>query len=181
MEDVSPRPIPFDFLVDFAQGDYEALIAGADDEAVFLFYRKRRLPPGLLKSVARGMLPRKRGRLIYVSSAAAERPAPGQGFYAAAKLASEALYRNSGLNREGGTGNNDRNPPARVLRRRPGARPFWRRTGEYLRQVPIGRALAADGGRGGRSVPPFRRGSGHQAEGLTMDGGLASGKRESVI
>jgi len=43
------------------------------------------------------MLKKRRGRLIYISSSAAERPNPGQGFYAAAKLASEALYRNMGL------------------------------------------------------------------------------------
>ena len=43
------------------------------------------------------MLSRRRGRMVYVSSTAAGRPNPGQGFYAAAKLACEALYRNLGI------------------------------------------------------------------------------------
>lgn len=43
------------------------------------------------------MLARRRGRCLFISSAAADRPAPGQGFYAAAKLAGEALYRSLGL------------------------------------------------------------------------------------
>jgi 3-oxoacyl-[acyl-carrier protein] reductase len=43
------------------------------------------------------MVKKRKGRLIFISSTAALRPKPGQGFYAAAKLASEALYRNMGL------------------------------------------------------------------------------------
>ena len=43
------------------------------------------------------MLKKRKGRLVFISSAAAARPNPGQGFYAAPKLASEALYRNMGL------------------------------------------------------------------------------------
>jgi 3-oxoacyl-[acyl-carrier protein] reductase len=43
------------------------------------------------------MIKKRRGRFIFISSTAATRPNPGQGFYAAAKLASEALYRNIGL------------------------------------------------------------------------------------
>jgi 3-oxoacyl-[acyl-carrier protein] reductase len=35
--------------------------------------------------------------MIFISSAAVEKPNPGQGFYAASKLAAEALYRNAGL------------------------------------------------------------------------------------
>jgi len=43
------------------------------------------------------MLKKRKGRLVFISSTAAVRSNPGQGFYAAAKLASEALYRNMGL------------------------------------------------------------------------------------
>ena len=39
------------------------------------------------------MLARRFGRCVFVSSSAAECPAEGQGYYAAAKLAGEALYR----------------------------------------------------------------------------------------
>ena len=46
---------------------------------------------------SRVMLQKKRGRLVFISSIAAVNPNPGQGFYAASKLASEALYRNIGL------------------------------------------------------------------------------------
>ncbi len=43
------------------------------------------------------MLKKRKGRLVFISSTAARRSNPGQGFYAAAKLASEALYRNMGI------------------------------------------------------------------------------------
>jgi len=43
------------------------------------------------------MLRKRKVRMVFISSAAAEKPNLGQGFYAASKLAVEALYRNLGL------------------------------------------------------------------------------------
>ena len=86
------------FLVDFAQGNYESLIAGADEDIVYGYFMENiSFRAEVLKRVGRAMLKKRKGRLVYISSAAASRPNPGQGFYAAAKLASEALYRNMGL------------------------------------------------------------------------------------
>jgi len=87
-----------DFMIDFAQGNFESLIAAADAEYVYSYFAENvSFRSEIVKRVARIMMKKKRGRLIYISSAAAKRPNPGQGFYAAAKLASEAIYKNLGL------------------------------------------------------------------------------------
>lgn len=87
-----------DFLVDFAQSDYESLVASASDTAVINYFNANISFRALaVKRVSRDMLKQKRGRLIFISSLAANRPNPGQGFYAAAKLASEAVYKNIGI------------------------------------------------------------------------------------
>lgn len=87
-----------DYLVDFAQGDYESLVASADDDAVRTYFNDNITFRALaVKRISRAMLRQKKGKLIFISSIAAKRPNPGQGFYAAAKLASEALYKNTGL------------------------------------------------------------------------------------
>ncbi len=87
-----------DYLVDFAQGDYEELVAAADQGQVARYMEggitNRAL---MLKKASRLMMRNRRGRLVFVSSTAAGRPNPGQGFYAAAKLAAEALYKNLAL------------------------------------------------------------------------------------
>lgn len=88
----------FDYMVDFAQGDYESLISASDESRVYQYFSENiSFRAALLKNLTRVMLRKKKGRLIFISSSAAKRPNPGQGFYAAAKLASEALYRNLGL------------------------------------------------------------------------------------
>jgi 3-oxoacyl-[acyl-carrier protein] reductase len=87
-----------DFLVDFAQGNYESLVASADEDTVERYFAENiSFRAAVLKAAGRMMIKKRRGRLIFISSTAAQRPNPGQGFYAAAKLASEALYRNMGL------------------------------------------------------------------------------------
>lgn len=87
-----------DYLVDFAQGDFESLIGSAPPGSLHPFFSENvSTRAEVLKSAARTMLQKKHGRLIYISSVAALRTNPGQGFYAAAKLASEALYRNLGI------------------------------------------------------------------------------------
>ncbi|HYA15178.1 MAG TPA: SDR family oxidoreductase [Syntrophales bacterium] len=87
-----------DFVIDFAQENYESLIAQADGDIVFRYFNKNvSMRAEVLKMAGRIMLKKRKGRLVFISSTAAAKPNPGQGFYAAAKLASEALYRNMGL------------------------------------------------------------------------------------
>ena len=87
-----------DFMVDFAQGNFESLVAAADAERVYSYFAENvSFRAEVVKRVARIMMKNKRGRLIYISSSAAKRQNPGQGFYAAAKLASEAIYKNLGI------------------------------------------------------------------------------------
>ena len=171
----APADPAFDFMVDFAQGDYEALIAAADDGAVAAFFAENvSFRASLLKRTARGMLHRRKGRLVYISSAAAENPAPGQGFYAAAKLASEALYRSVAI--EMGA----RGITTVVLR--PGycdagrGRAFLERSGEGLGRVPIGRAITAEEIAETILFLLSDGAAGINGTVITMDGGLASGK-----
>jgi 3-oxoacyl-[acyl-carrier protein] reductase len=87
-----------DYLVDLAQADHEGLLAAAgksDAQTYFDAHVTGRLL--LLKAATRSMLARSFGRLLHVSSTAAALPAPGQGFYAAAKNAAESLYLSMGL------------------------------------------------------------------------------------
>ncbi len=87
-----------DYLVDFVQGDYENLVAAADPDKTGRYMAAHvAARADMLKRAARIMMHRRFGRLVFVSSAAAGRPNPGQGFYAAAKLAAEAMYKNLAL------------------------------------------------------------------------------------
>jgi len=83
-----------DCLIDFAQGNYESLVASADEDTVYRYFTENiSFRAEVLKAAGRIMIKKRRGRLSFISSTAALRPNPGPGFYAAAKLASEALYR----------------------------------------------------------------------------------------
>ncbi|MGD9209626.1 MAG: SDR family oxidoreductase [Desulfobacteraceae bacterium] len=85
-------------LVDFAHSDYECLVGNAkDDEISAYFATNITFRAMVLKRVARAMLAQRKGRMVLISSTAVKTSNPGQGFYAAAKLAAEALYRNTGL------------------------------------------------------------------------------------
>ncbi len=87
-----------DYMVDFAHTDYERLVASADPDASYKYFEENlAFRSALISRSARTMLKKKRGRMVYISSSAAISPNPGQGFYASAKLASEALYKNIGL------------------------------------------------------------------------------------
>lgn len=87
-----------DLLVDFAQGDFEDLIGSAHPDSIHSYFSENIASRAeLARAAARVMLRKKRGRMVFISSAAAARSNPGQGFYAAAKLASEAIYRNLGI------------------------------------------------------------------------------------
>ncbi|MBU1171384.1 MAG: SDR family oxidoreductase [Proteobacteria bacterium] len=87
-----------DYLVDFAQGDYETLVSSADTRKTDCFLEENiAFRAAFLKKTTRLMIKKKFGRLVFVSSGAAGRPNQGQGFYAASKLAAEALYKNIAL------------------------------------------------------------------------------------
>ena len=73
---------------------FESLIAGAAPEAIMEWAAVDiGLRARLVRAVGRSMLARRFGRCVFVSSSAAECPVEGQGYYASAKLAGEALYR----------------------------------------------------------------------------------------
>ena len=165
-----------DYLVDFVQGDFESLIASADEEDVYRYFTENvSFRAEIIKKVARVMLAKKMGRLVYVSSSAAARPNPGQGFYAAAKLASEALYRNLGLEL-GGRG-------ITTLTLRPGyidegrGSAFLKAHGrEALGRVPIKKALTAT--EVAETILFYLSDSarGFNATEISLDGGLTAGK-----
>ena len=165
-----------DFLVDLAQGDLEGLVASvAEEEFQPYFLQNISSRTEMLKRAARVFLRKRSGRLIFISSAAAERASAGQGFYAAAKLASEAIYRNLGLEL-GGRG-------ITTLTLRPGyidagrGRQYLQSRGkEALDRVPIRRALTEK--EVARSVVFFLSdiARGFNATQIVMDGGLTAGK-----
>ncbi|MGZ6240484.1 MAG: SDR family NAD(P)-dependent oxidoreductase [Syntrophales bacterium] len=164
------------FLVDFAQGHYESLIAGADEDSVYSYFMENiSFRAEILKRAGRAMLKKRKGRLVFISSAAAARPNPGQGFYAAAKLASEALYRNMGLEL------GERGVTSVILR------PGYVEAGRgriYLQQeerkilevVPIKRALTSEEIAQTILFLLSDSATGINATEISMDGGLTSGK-----
>lgn len=85
-------------FVDMLHSRFECLLAGADPADIDLWAaRDIAFRARLLRAISRSMLAERDGRCVFVSSSAAERAAPGQGYYAAAKLAGEALYRAVGV------------------------------------------------------------------------------------
>lgn len=165
-----------DYLIDFVQGDFEGLIASVNEDDVYRYFSENiSVRAEIIKNTARIMLQKRRGRLIYISSSAAINPNPGQGFYAAAKLASEALYRNLGLEL-GGRG-------ITTVTLRPG----------YVNEGR-GRAFLDDRGKGAVEKVPIKRplsaaevaetilfylsdsAGGFNATEISMDGGLTAGK-----
>ncbi len=165
-----------DFCVDFAQEDFESLIAAADEAQVYQYFTNNvSFRAELLKKVARIMVRRKYGRFVFISSAAAAKPNPGQGFYAAAKLASEALYRNLGIEL-GGKG-------ITTVMLRPGYIQVGRgktyldnHGGEALRLVPGGKFLTTGDVAETILFLLSTSAAGFNATELNMDGGLTTGK-----
>lgn len=85
-----------DYVLDLAHGHLEDFMASTTDaEHYFTAHVTRRQQ--LVRLVARDMLKRRFGRLVFASSTAAALPAPGQGFYSAAKGAAEAIYTSLGI------------------------------------------------------------------------------------
>lgn len=84
-------------VLDLRHSRAEALLAGMTPEAIERWAGEDiALRARLLRALTRAMLARRSGRCVFVSSSAALRPSPGQGWYAAAKLAGEALFRSAG-------------------------------------------------------------------------------------
>jgi 3-oxoacyl-[acyl-carrier protein] reductase len=110
-----------------------------------------------------------------VSSSAAYRPNPGQGFYAASKLASEALYRNLGLEL------GEHGVTAVILR--PGYIDAGRgkkymqgKGGDILRMVPIKRVLNTAEVAETILFLLSDSAAGFNATEISLDGGLTAGK-----
>jgi 3-oxoacyl-[acyl-carrier protein] reductase len=165
-----------DFMVDFAQGNYESLIASADEDCVYRYFTENiSFRAESLKMAGRIMLKKRKGRLVFISSTAAQRPNPGQGFYAAAKLASEALYRNMGLEM------GERGVTTVILRpgyvdAGRGSIYIQRQGGKTLETVPIKRAITRDEIAQTILFLLSDSAAGINATELSMDGGLTSGK-----
>lgn len=171
-----PWPGQIDYLVDFAQDDLEGLVAAADSARVRRsFDAQISGRAALLQQVSRRMLGRKSGRMLFVSSTAAASPNPGQGFYAAAKCASEALYRNLGLELAA------RGVTTVILR--PGyidtgrGRRYIRDKGPLAQErIPLGRPLTSTEVVQTIMFLLSDCARGFNATVLTMDGGLTAGK-----
>jgi len=165
-----------DFVVDFVQGDFEGYVAAADEARVYQYFNDNvSFRAELLKKVARIMVKRKKGRFVFISSVAAGRTNPGQGFYAAAKLASEALYRNLGLElgRKGITAVTLRPGYIRAGR----GKAYLEAHGEEaLRLVPTGRFLTESEVAETILFLLSESAGGFNATELTMDGGLTACK-----
>ena len=165
-----------DFLVDFAQGDFESYIASADENGIHRYFAENiSFRAEILKRASRAMLKKKMGRLIFVSSSAADRPNPGQGFYAAAKLASEALYKNLGLELGGRGITTVTLRPGYVDAGR-GEKYLQTREKEILSMVPIKRALTQKEVAETILFLLSDSAAGFNAAEIPLDGGLTAGK-----
>lgn len=165
-----------DYAVDFAHGDLECLIGSANPDEIHRYFSENvSTRAELLRMAARIMLKRKRGRMVFISSSAALKPNPGQGFYAGAKLASEAIYRNLGLELAGRGVTTVTLRPGYIHAGR-GRKYLEAREAEALRAIPLGRALTC--GEVAQAVL-FLLSDGawaFNATEISMDGGLTAGK-----
>lgn len=166
-----------DYLVDFAQGDLESLIGSANPEDIQRYFSENiSFRAEVLKRAARIMLKKRRGRMIFISSSAACRPNPGQGFYAAAKLASEALYRNLGLEL-GSRGITTMSLRPGYIDSGRGKKYLEAHRLEAMKLVPTGKPLSREGVAEAILFFLSDSGSGFNATEVSMDGGLTAGKR----
>jgi 3-oxoacyl-[acyl-carrier protein] reductase len=164
------------FLVDLAHGDLEGLVAAVDVSAADDFFRGQiAARAAVIQQVARAMLSRRQGRMVFISSTAAVRSHPGQGFYAAAKQAAEALYRSLGLELAGRGITTVTLRPGYVDAGR-GRRYLARNGSQALSRVPLGRALTPAEVAHAVMFLLCDAAVGFNATELTMDGGLSAGK-----
>ena len=166
----------FDYLIDFAQGNFEDLIASADNKRAGSFLNENIIfRAKMLKIVSRIMLKQKRGRLVFISSTAAKSPNLGQGFYSAVKLAGEALYKNIGIEfgKKGITTISLRLGYVNAGR---GEKYLINNGKEILKRIPVRMALLPS--EVAETIMFFLSESarGFNATEIVMDGGLTSGK-----
>jgi 3-oxoacyl-[acyl-carrier protein] reductase len=165
-----------DYLVDLAHGDLEGLVAAVDGSVLAEYFDAQiSARAAVIQQVARAMLSRRKGRMVYISSTAAGRPHPGQGFYAAAKQAAEALYRNLGLELAGRGITTVTLRPGFVDTGR-GQRYLENNARQVLAKVPLGRALTLAEVVHAIMFLLCDEAAGFNATALTMDGGLSAGK-----
>ncbi len=163
-----------DYLVDFAQQNLEGLVASVDSDVMRAYLETNVAGRAeVIRRVSRSMLAGRFGRMVHVSSIAAERLNPGQGFYAASKLAAEALYKSTGveLAARGIT----------TVSLRPGYVDSGRGR-DYLdahaglEKVPLGRSLSSQEVADTILFLLCDSAAGINAATVTMDGGLAAAK-----
>ena len=165
-----------DYMIDFVHENFESLIASADVDRIYSYFAENvSFRAEIVKRVARIMMKNKRGRLIYISSSAATRPNPGQGFYAAAKLASEAIYKNLGLEL-GGHGITTITLRLGYIDSGRGKRFIRSHTHEVFNKIPIKRALTKKEVAETILFYLSDSAAGFNATEISMDGGLTAGK-----
>lgn len=168
--------LEIDYLVDLAQEDFERWVASADNNAIHSFFHGNIAARSvLIQFVARKMLAKRSGRMIFISSTAAGRPNPGQGFYAAAKLAAEALYRNLGLELANRGITTVALRPGYIYTGR-GRRYLAKREAAAMAMVPTGRALEIKEVVDTILFLLSDSAMGFNATTLTMDGGMSACK-----
>jgi len=172
------------YLVDCLHPGLEGYVAAMDpDVAEAYFAAAIGARHRILQAVTRLMLSARRkaatrlvGRLLFVSSAAAGMPGAGQGYYAAVKVAAEALYRSVGLELAGRGITTVSLRPGFVAAGR-GER-YLSEHPEVLRTVPLGRAITADEVASAILWLLSDQAVAVNATTITMDGGMSAGKQE---
>lgn len=165
-----------DYLVDFAQEDLEGLVVAVDPGAMRAYLETNIAGrAAVMQRVARSMLAGRFGRMVHVSSLAAERPNPGQGFYAASKLAAEALYKNMGVELAARGITTVSLRPGYVDAGR-GRDYLGKHAHAGLEKVPLGRALLSQEVVDTIVFLLCDSAAGINAAVVTMDGGMAAAK-----
>jgi len=158
-----------DFMVDFAQGNFESLVASADIEDVYSYFAENiSFRAEVVKRVARIMMKNKRGCLVFISSSAVKS-------YAAAKLASEAIYKNLGLEL-GGHGITTVTLRPGYIDSGRGKKFIQDHSKEVIDKVPIKRALTKKEVAEAILFYLSNSTAGFNATEISMDGGLTAGK-----
>ncbi len=171
-----PEYKDLDFFVDLAHTDFESYIASADDDKIYTYFAQNLcFRTVLVKKIVRIMLKKKRGRMVYISSATSIVPNPGQGFYRAAKLASEAIYRNIGIEMAGKGITTVSLRPGYVDAGR-GARYIKTEVSDIVKKIPTKKLITAK--QIAETIMFFLSDSaqGFNAVEITMDGGFTAGK-----
>ena len=160
-------------LADLLHSRFEQLVAMAAPEAIERWADDDiALRARCLRAVSRAMLARRFGRCVFVSSSAAQRPSPGQGWYAAAKLAGEGLYRSLGVEL---AGRGLSACSARLSWLDAGrGHEFLSRHGQVARAMPAGRCLGPDDVLPGLCFLLSAEAAAINGSVVTLDGGLGA-------